>query len=212
MRNILLIFLISFFCIDYSDAQIEFQGIMYNDYSPGVEIGLELKNTSGVEINQIQIQIRRTLPTSTPSLGGIYVFDPALQPGSSQWVYPFEHCVDAEVDFGSEFEVKIYAIDGQIVQIIQVLDQIFVEVSGCELLSNAGPFQMFCAECGDPSGIFGVPHEVYADLRINVYNSVGEMVIRDGKREDLGRLSKGELYILYVYTKNGYEIHKITIN
>jgi hypothetical protein len=208
----LLIILIGFFCVNYSNAQIEFQGIMYTDYSPGVKIEFELINTSASEIETIHIQLRRILPDITPSFGNIFYFDPPLQPGELRWIDPFDYCVDAQVNFATEFEAKIYNIDGQVVQISQVLGQVFTEVDGCSTLSDTGALQIFCEECGNTSGIYENLTEAPQDILVDVYTTMGELMLSKGTIKNLANLPQNQLFIVQYFTENGYQLHKIIIN
>ena len=212
MKKLLLIILIGFFCIDYSEAQIEFQGIMYTDYSPGVKIEFELINTSANEIEDIHIQLRRIIPDVTAAFGNVYNFDPPLQPGELRWVDPFDYCVDVYVDFATEFEARIFNIDGQTVQISQVLGQVFTEVDGCSTVSGVGALQIFCEECGDTSGLYEISGENPQNILVDVYNLMGELVISKGTLREFTDLPQNQLFIVQYFTENGYQLRKVIVN
>lgn len=211
MKKLFLIILTVLFCVDYSDAQIEFQGILYNDYAPGVKVEFELINTSANEIEDIHIQIRQIVPDVTPSFGVVYSFDPPLQPGELRWIDPFDHCIDAHVGFATEFEAKIYNIDGQSVQISQVLGQVFTEADGCSTLSDTGAQQIFCEECGVFSHVVEIPREIPQNTLVDVYNSMGELILFQEEMKEIQNLPKNQLFFIQLYTKDGYQIYKITI-
>lgn len=184
-------------------SQIEFQGILYTDYSPGVKIEFEVINTSLDEIETIHIQLRRLLPTTTPAFGSIYHFNPPLQSGELRWIDPFDYCVDAHINFTTEFEAKIYNIDGQIVQIPQVLGQIFTEVDGCATVSDVGAFQIFCEECGVLSSIEETDNTELI-FKTEYYTTVGQNV-------PFEELQPNVLYIIKETTQTGFKIYKTII-
>lgn len=184
-------------------SQIEFQGILYTDYSPGVKIEFEVINTSLNEIETIHIQLRRILPTTTPAFGSIYHFNPPLQSGELRWIDPFDYCVDAYINFTTEFEAKIYNIDGQTVQIPQILGQIFTEVDGCTLISDVGATQIFCEECGVLSSIEETDNTELI-LKTEYYTTVGQNV-------PFEKLQPNVLYIIKETTQTGFKIYKTII-
>ena len=184
-------------------SQIEFQGILYSDYSPGVKIEFELLNTSPNEIEVIHIQLRRLLPTTTPAFGSIYYFDPPLQSGELRWIDPFDYCVNAHANFATEFEAKIYNIDGQIVQIPQILGQIFTGIDGCATVSNIGASQIFCEECGVLSSVEETDNTKLI-LKTEYYTTVGQNV-------PFEKLQPNVLYIIKETTQTGFKIYKTII-
>lgn len=199
-----LIFILGFLSSTlFATSQIEFQGILYTDYSPGVKIEFEVINTSLNEIETIHIQLRRLLPTTTPAFGSIYHFDPPLQSGELRWIDPFDHCVDAYINFATEFEAKIYNIDGQTVQIPQVLGQIFTEVDGCALVSDVGASQIFCEECGVLSSIEKLDNTELI-LKTEYYTLTGQNV-------SFEELQPNVLYIIKETTQTGFNIYKTTV-
>lgn len=212
MKKLLLVILIGFFCIDYSEAQIQIQGVLYTDYSPGVEIQLEVLNTSSNPIEDISIQLRRLIPSETPAFGVNYSFNPPLQIGELRWIQPFEYCVDAYTGFGTEFEVRIYGVDGQVTQISQVLGQIFTEVDGCSTVSDTGALQIFCEECGDPSGLYEILGREPQNILVDVYNLTGDLILSRGNVKDFASLPQNQLLIVHYITENGYQLHKVIIN
>ena len=209
MRNLLT--LLSVIFLSYSaQSQIEFQSVMYTDYEPGVEIGFEIRNISDEPINHIQIQLRRTLPSTTPSYGSQYFFDIPLAPGEIQWIYPFPYCVDAWPNFETEFEARIYNIDGATVQINFNCNQIWVAEGGCTTLFSTGPLQIFCEECGDPSNINEIIYSNNQNFSVNVYDLHGRLLFSHISPEEILSLPPNQFYILRVFNEKGYEVKKVT--
>ena len=211
----LLFTLACFFLGFTSKAQLEFGFTLVQDFQPGLEVGFDLTNVSDSTINKMMIQIRRTHPNPTPAAGFGYFFEPALQPGEVQSVFPFSYCLNVQSsDELEDFEVKITSVNQVWLEEPIVNAPLFfiTDVDGCIPQESSAAFSIFCQECGTHLGVEENPNIFSLNKPFDVYNTMGELVESQITLQELYALPSKQLYILHFYTKNGYEIHKITIN
>jgi len=191
--------------ISNASSQIDFLSTFYISHNPGLEAGFQVHNTSDSSINQVQIQLRRLQPTATPAHGGIYPFDPPLEPGSSRLIYPFGYCIDAWNDVETEFEVRVTNVNGISSNISHIFSYQENNDSRCltGTYSNAtyyGVSYLFCEECGLISSISEfTPTEII--LKTEYFTITGQNV-------SFEELQQNVLYIIKETTPTGFNIYK----